>query len=66
MIGKNLGTTLLIIHEENGSTNDREMGGDLYTWVLKRRKEEDLMSQILDRFSQQELDELEAEGFKVK
>lgn len=48
------------------STNDREMGSDLYTWVLKRRKEEDLMSQILDRFSQQELDELEEEGFKIK
>lgn len=48
------------------STNDREMGSDLYTWVLKRRKDEDLMSQILDRFSQQELDELEEEGFKIK
>ncbi len=48
------------------STNDREMGSDLYTWVLKRRKEDELMSLILDRFSQQELDELEAEGFQIK
>lgn len=48
------------------STNDREMGSDLYTWVLKRRKDEDLMSQILDRFSKQELYELKAEGFKTK
>jgi len=45
------------------STNDQEMG-NLYTWVLKRKKDSDLMGLILDRFSQQELEELSAEGFK--
>lgn len=47
------------------STNDREMG-DLYTWVLKRKKEEELMELILDRFSKMELEELKDEGFPIK
>lgn len=47
------------------STNDKEMG-DLYFWVLKRKKDLDKMEPILDRFSQQELEELEAEGFPIK
>lgn len=42
------------------STNDREMD-DLYTCVLKRKKDSDLMELILDRFSQQELEELKAQ-----
>jgi hypothetical protein len=47
------------------STNDREMG-DLYTWVLKRKKDANLLELIRDRFSQRELEELEAEGFPIK
>ncbi|MEQ9100775.1 MAG: PIN domain-containing protein [Imperialibacter sp.] len=47
------------------STNDQEMG-DLYTWVLKRKKDSDLMGLILDRFSQQELEELKVEGFPIE
>ena len=47
------------------STNDKEMG-DLYFWVLSRKKDLDKMEIILDRFSQQELEELEAEGFPIK
>jgi hypothetical protein len=47
------------------STNDKEMG-DLYFWVLSRRKDLDKMELILDRFSQQELEELKAEGFPIK
>ena len=47
------------------STNDREMG-DLYTWVLKRKKYSDKMELILDRFSPQELEELRAEGFPIE
>lgn len=47
------------------STNDQEMG-DLYTWVLKRKKYSDFMELILDRFSQQELEELKAEGFPIE
>lgn len=47
------------------STNDREMG-DLYTWVLKRKKHFDMMELTLDSFSPQELEELKAEGFPIE
>jgi hypothetical protein len=47
------------------STNDKEMG-DLYLWVLSRKKNLDKMELILERFSQQELEELKAEGFPIK
>lgn len=47
------------------STNDQEMG-DLYTWVLKRKKYSEFMEPIIDRFDQQELEELKAEGFPIE
>ncbi|MBI1288127.1 MAG: hypothetical protein GC178_11195 [Flavobacteriales bacterium] len=47
------------------STNDQEMG-DLYTWVLKRKKYSEFMEPIIDRFDSEELEELKAEGFPIK
>ncbi|WP_336092874.1 PIN-like domain-containing protein [Leeuwenhoekiella sp. CH_XMU1409-2] len=47
------------------STNDQQMG-DLYTWVLKRKKDPELMELVFDKFSQDELDELRREGFPIK
>jgi hypothetical protein len=46
------------------STHDKEMG-DLYTWVLKRKKDHSFMGVILDQFSEQEIEELKAEGFPI-
>ncbi len=46
------------------STNDKEMG-DIYHWVLKRKKDYDFMSLIIDQFDETEIDELRNEGFPV-
>ncbi len=46
------------------STHDKEMG-DLYTWVLKRKKDASFMGMIVDQFSQREIEELKAEGFPL-
>jgi hypothetical protein len=46
------------------STHDKEMG-DLYFWVLKRKKDTYFMNLIIDQFDETELKELSAEGFPV-
>ena len=46
------------------STYDKEMG-DIYFWVLKRKKDTYFMSLIIDQFDETEIDELRSEGFPV-
>jgi hypothetical protein len=46
------------------STHDKEMG-DIYFWVLKRKKDPYFMSLIIDQFDETEIDELRLEGFPV-
>ncbi len=46
------------------STHDKEMG-DIYFWVLKRKKDADFMSLIIDQFNETEIEELRNEGFPV-
>lgn len=46
------------------STHDKEMG-DIYYWVLKRKKDDELMSLIVDQFDDTEIEELSNEGFPV-
>jgi hypothetical protein len=47
------------------STHEKEMG-DLYFWVLKRKKDPYLMKLIIDKFDEAEIDELRLEGFPVE
>ena len=44
------------------STHDKEMG-DIYFWVLKRKKDCHLMNLIIDQFDETEIEELRDEGF---
>ncbi len=46
------------------STHDKDMG-DVYSWVLKRKKDPYFMSLIIDQFNETEIDELRLEGFPV-
>ncbi|HUX52971.1 MAG TPA: PIN domain-containing protein [Williamwhitmania sp.] len=46
------------------STHDKEMG-DIYFWVLKRKKDPYFMRLIIDQFDETEIDELRSEGFPV-
>jgi len=47
------------------STNDKKMG-DIYSWVLKRKKDYYLMSLIVGQFDEIEVEELREEGFLVE
>jgi len=40
--------------------------GDIYSWVLKRKKDYYLMSLIVDQFDETEVEELREEGFLVE
>jgi hypothetical protein len=39
--------------------------GDIYFWVLKRKKDSYLMSIIIDQFNETEINELREESFPV-
>jgi hypothetical protein len=47
------------------STHEKEMG-DLYFWVLKRKKDSYLMNLIIDKFDETEIEELRLESFPIK
>ncbi|NOZ45962.1 MAG: DUF4935 domain-containing protein [Chlorobi bacterium] len=54
-----------IINPKNKwSTNDKEMG-DLYFWVLSRKKKAEFLEIIIDQFNETEIIELRNEGFPV-
>jgi hypothetical protein len=46
------------------STNDIDMG-ELYHWVLGRKKKPELLGLIIDQFNETEIIELRDEGFPV-